>query len=241
MINGRKLIVVLPAYNAARTLERTYREVPHEIVDEVILVDDHSRDETLAVARRLGITRVLKHATNRGYGANQKTCYDEALKRGADIVVMLHPDYQYTPKLITAMAALIAHDIYPVVFGSRILGKGALAGGMPRYKYVANRVLTLIQNLLMGQKLSEYHSGYRAFAAEVLEAVPYRDNSDDFIFDNEIIAQIFAAGYQIGEVTCPTRYADDASSIRLWPSVRYGFGVLRVSLQYFWRRLRGRR
>ncbi len=237
MINGRKVVVVLPAYNAEKTLEQTYREVPLDIVDEVILVDDHSGDETLEVAQRLDLTHVLRHESNLGYGANQKTCYDAALKLGADIVVMLHPDYQYTPKLISAMAALIAHDVYPVVLGSRILGGSAVAGGMPRYKYLANRVLTLIQNLMLGQKLSEYHTGYRAFSAEVLRAVPYHENSDDFIFDNEIIAQIFARGYRIGEVSCPTRYFEDASSIRLLPSIRYGLGVLRVSLEYFLKRI----
>ncbi|MFN3386242.1 MAG: glycosyltransferase family 2 protein [Candidatus Thermochlorobacter sp.] len=232
MIQDKKIVVVLPAYNAARTLEQTYREIPTDIVDDVILVDDASRDETLEVARRLGIRHIIRHERNRGYGGNQKTCYDKALSLGADVVIMLHPDYQYTPKLIAPMAHLIASGLYPVVFGSRILGKGALAGGMPLYKYVANRFLTLVQNLLMNQKLSEYHTGYRAFSREVLLKVNYHANSDDFIFDNQMVAQIFWAGFQIAEITCPTKYFAEASSINFRRSVIYGFGVLGVSIQY---------
>jgi glycosyltransferase involved in cell wall biosynthesis len=237
MINGQKLVVVLPAYNAEQTLERTLAEVPRDLVDALILVDDGSTDSTAALAERLGVEHVIRHEANRGYGGNQKTCYDKALAIGADIVIMLHPDYQYTPRLIPAMAAIIAAGVYPVVFGSRILGKGALAGGMPRYKYLANRALTLIQNWLLGQKLSEYHTGYRAYAAEVLRSIRYHDNSDDFVFDNEVVSQIFMAGYAIAEVTCPTRYFKEASSIRLGPSVVYGLGVLRVSLQHAGQRL----
>lgn len=237
MISGKKLVVVLPAYNAGQTLERTFREIPMDIVDEVILVDDHSADDTVAVARSLGIGHVIRHDRNLGYGGNQKSCYDQALELGADIVIMLHPDYQYTPALIAPMAALIASGVYPVVFGSRILGKGALKGGMPRYKYFANRLLTLAQNLMLGQKLSEYHTGYRAYAAEVLRAIDYHANSDDFVFDNEIISQVFMAGYTIAEITCPTRYFDEASSIRLGASLRYGLGVLRVSVQHLLHRL----
>ena len=232
MLNGRKVAVVLPAYNAARTLERTYGEIPHDIVDEVVLVDDASRDDTVAVAQRLGIRHVLRHDRNRGYGGNQKTCYRAALALGADIVVMLHPDYQYTPKLVTAMASIIASDVFPVVYGSRILGNGALRGGMPIYKYVSNRILTLVENLVLGQKLSEYHTGYRAFDRKVLEAIALEANSDDFVFDNQITAQIFAAGFQIGEVTCPTQYFPEASSIDFWRSLKYGFGCLETALQY---------
>lgn len=232
MIHGKKIIVVMPAYNAEKTLEQTYAEIPFDIVDEVILTDDCSRDGTVETARRLGIKEVLMHPANRGYGGNQKTCYNRALELGADIVIMLHPDYQYTPKLIEAMAYIIANGVYPVVFGSRILGKGARKGGMPLIKYVSNRFLTFVQNVLISQKLSEYHTGYRAFSAEVLKAVDYNVCSDDFIFDNEMAAQIFWAGYEIGEVTCPTKYFDDASSINLRRSTVYGFGVLRVSLVY---------
>ena len=232
MIDGKKLAIVLPAYNAEKTLEQTYREIPFDIVDDVILVDDDSPDNTIEKARELGISHVIRHDRNKGYGGNQKTCYDKALELGADIVVMLHPDYQYTPMLIPAMASLIALGVHPVVFGSRILGKGALHGGMPRYKYFANRVLTLFENLLLGQKLSEYHTGYRAYSAEVLRTIDYHANSDNFVFDNEIASQVFMAGFHIGEVTCPTRYFEEASSIRLGPSIRYGLGVLRVSLQH---------
>jgi glycosyltransferase involved in cell wall biosynthesis len=232
MILGKKLVVVLPAYNAEKTLAQTYAEIPFDIVDEVVLVDDASRDETVELAKRLGIRHVIRHERNKGYGGNQKTCYDTALALGADIVVMLHPDYQYTPKLLTAMASIIANGVYPCVLGSRILGGGTLKGGMPLYKYIANRFLTLAQNLLMGQKLSEYHTGYRAFSREVLEAVDYHANSDDFIFDNEMLAQIFYAGFEIAEITCPTKYFEEASSINFVRSSIYGLGVLRVSIQY---------
>ena len=225
MIGNRKVVVVLPAYNAEQTVERSYREIPLAIVDEVILVDDASRDRTVEIARNLGIRHVIVHPLNRGYGGNQKTCYDMALALGADIVIMLHPDYQYTPRLITAMASIIAHDVYPVVFGSRILGKGALNGGMPQYKYLANRVLTLLQNMLLGQKLSEYHTGYRAYSRRVLETIAFHKNSDDFVFDNQVVAQIFSCGFEIAEVTCPTKYFPEASSIGLRRSITYGFGV----------------
>ena len=232
MINGKKLVVVLPAFNAGRTLAQTYQEIPADIVDDVILVDDKSLDHTVEIARKLKIEHVIQHDSNRGYGSNQKTCYDKALELQADIVVMLHPDYQYTPKLIPAMASLIASDLYPVVFGSRILGKGARTGGMPRYKWIANQILTLLQNLMLDEKLSEYHTGYRAYSAEVLRQIAYHKNSDDFIFDNEIVSQIFMAGFAIAEITCPTRYFEDASSIKFGASIRYGLGVLRVSLQH---------
>ena len=239
MINGKKLVVVLPAFNAGNTLEMTYLEMPFNVVDEVILVDDGSTDDTIDIAQRLGIEHVVVHDRNRGYGGNQKSCYDKALELGGDVIVMVHPDYQYTPKLITSMSAAIAYDIWPVMFGSRILGKGALKGGMPKYKYVANRLLTLFQNLMIGQKLSEYHTGYRAFDAEVLRSIPYHDNSDDFVFDNEIISQIFLAGHEIGEITCPTKYFPDASSISLNRSVRYGLGVIGVSIRHMLARLTG--
>jgi glycosyltransferase involved in cell wall biosynthesis len=232
MYNNQKVVVVLPAYNAALTLEQTYREIPFPLVDEVVLVDDASRDQTVTVGQQVGIHHIIRHPRNRGYGGNQKTCYAKALELGADIVVMLHPDYQYTPKLITAMVSIIGNGLYPVVFGSRILGKGALMGGMPVYKYISNRFLTFTQNLLMNQKLSEYHTGYRAFSAEVLRALDLSRNSDDFIFDNEMIAQIFYKGYQIAEVTCPTKYFDEASSINFSRSVKYGLGVLKVSWLY---------
>ncbi|MBL7962356.1 MAG: glycosyltransferase family 2 protein [Flavobacteriales bacterium] len=233
MYQGQKVIIVLPAYRAALTLEQTYREIPFDLVDEVVLVDDKSPDNTVEVARNLGIRHVVVHDVNKGYGGNQKTCYDKAKELGADIVVMLHPDYQYTPKLLTSMIALIGNGVYPVVFGSRILGKGALKGGMPLYKYVANRVLTLTQNLLMGEKLSEYHTGYRAFHRKVLDACPYHQCSDDFVFDNQMIAQIFWQRFEIAEITCPTKYFDEASSINFSRSMTYGFGVLGVSLRYF--------
>ena len=233
MYNGKKVVIVMPAYRASLTLERTYKEIPFDIVDEVILVDDYSPDNTAEVAKGIGIQHVIRHDVNKGYGGNQKTCYTKALEIGADIVVMVHPDYQYTPKLIRAMVSIIGEDLYPVVFGSRILGKGALKGGMPLYKYIANRFLTLSQNILMSQKLSEYHTGYRAFSREVLQAVPFRKCDDDFIFDNEMIAQIFAKGYEIAEVTCPTKYFDEASSINFMRSSKYGLGVLRVSFRYF--------
>ena len=231
MINGRKVAVVMPAYNAEKTLKRTLDEVP-SIVDEIVLVDDCSSDNTSALARELGIAHVITHERNRGYGGNQKTCYDTALSLGADIVVMLHPDYQYTPKLITSMCSVIAYDVYPVVLGSRILGGGALRGGMPYVKYVANRFLTLFQNILMGQKLSEYHTGYRAFSREVLESIDYHADSEDFIFDNQMLAQIFYKGYEIAEVTCPTKYFSEASSINLRRSFVYGLGVMGVSIRY---------
>lgn len=232
MINGKKIVVVMPAYNAEKTLEMTYNEIPMDIVDEVILTDDHSGDNTLEVANRLGIGEVIRHEQNKGYGANQKTCYNRAPELGADIVIMVHPDYQYTPKLIPSIAYMIAEGVYPAVLASRILGKGALRGGMPMIKYLSNRFLTFFQNILLNQKLSEYHSGYRAFSREVLEAIDYNSNSDDFIFDNQMLAQIFYAGFEIGEMTCPTKYFDDASSINLKRSFVYGFGVLGVSIRY---------
>jgi glycosyltransferase involved in cell wall biosynthesis len=231
MLHGRKIVVVLPAYFAAGTLERTYAEIPRDVVDEVLLVDDASTDGTVELARSLGI-RAHQHDRNRGYGANQKTCYRAALELGADIVVMLHPDYQYDPRLIPAMAAMVASDIYDLVLGSRILGGQAIAGGMPRYKYFANRVLTLVENWMVGAKLSEYHTGYRAYSRRVLETLPLDRNSDDFVFDNEVIVQAVAAGFRIGEVSCPARYFPEASSISFKRSVRYGFGVLRVGIQY---------
>lgn len=233
MIKGKKLVVILPAYNASKTLERTYNEIPFDIVDEVVLVDDKSSDNTAELARQIGIKHVIVHEENKGYGGNQKSCYNKALELNADIVVMLHPDYQYTPKLIESMAYIIANDVYQVVIASRILGKGALKGGMPMYKYIANRFLTLSQNILMNQKLSEYHTGYRMFSGEVLKAINYNINSDDFIFDNQMLAQIFYAGYEIAEVTCPTKYFDEASSINIARSTKYGFGVLGVSWLYF--------
>ena len=222
----------MPAYNAEKTLEQTYNEIPFDVVDEVILTDDCSKDNTVEEARRLGIKEIIRHEKNKGYGGNQKSCYNRALELGADIVIMVHPDYQYTPKLIESMVYIIANGVYPVVLASRILGKGALKGGMPIIKYIANRTLTFIQNLLLSQKLSEYHTGDRAFSAETLRAVDYNSNSDDFIFDNEMLAQIFYAGYEIGEVTCPTKYFPEASSINLKRSSIYGLGVLRVSFLY---------
>ncbi len=236
MIKNKKVAVVLPAYNAARTLKKTYHEIPQDVVDEVILVDDKSSDNTVDVGKSLGIRHIITHKENKGYGGNQKSCYDTALELGADIVIMLHPDYQYTPRLIESMAYLIARDVYPVVLGSRILGKGALKGGMPFYKYVANRLLTLVQNWLLGQKLSEYHTGYRAFSAEVLRRIDYHANSDDFVFDNQMIAQIFFAGYEIAEITCPTKYFDEASSINFRRSAKYGLGVLGTSFKYRFQR-----
>lgn len=236
------MVVVLPAYNAGQTLEDTVAEIDRSIVSKIILVDDGSHDDTVGVAKKLGLI-TIQHDQNKGYGGNQKTCYDAALKQGADIIIMLHPDYQYTPKLIGAMASIIASGLYPVVFGSRILGKGALRGGMPRYKYIANRFLTLFQNIMMGQKLSEYHTGYRAFDAKVLKAIDYHRNSDDFLFDNQMAAQIFQKGFEIAEVTCPTKYFAEASSINLRRSIRYGLGVLWVSVQYRlhkWRLFRSR-
>ena len=233
----KKVVVVLPAYNAAQTLLKTYQEIPFDIVDEVILVDDASSDGTAILAKEIGISHVILHQKNKGYGGNQKSCYDKALAVGADIIIMLHPDYQYTPKLITAMVSIIANDLYPVVFGSRILGKGAIKGGMPYYKYFFNRILTLTQNILMNQKLSEYHSGYRAFSTEVLNKINYQANSDDFVFDNQMIAQICFEGFEIAEVTCPTKYFEEASSINFTRSITYGLGVLGVSFGYFFQRI----
>lgn len=237
MINNKKIIVVLPAYNAELTLERTYKEIPFDIVDDVILVDDNSKDKTVEVARSLGIKNIIVHEKNKGYGGNQKSCYTKALELGADIVVMLHPDYQYTPKLIHSMCYVIANEVYPVVLGSRILGRGALKGGMPLYKYIFNRLLTLFQNILMNQKLSEYHTGYRAFSAAVLRKINFLANSDDFVFDNQMLAQIFYAGYQIAEITCPTKYFEEASSINFRKSIKYGLGVLKTSILYFLNKL----
>jgi glycosyltransferase involved in cell wall biosynthesis len=233
MLHNKKIVVVLPAYNAALTLEKTFAEIPLDIVDEVVLVDDASKDSTISVAQKIGIRHIISHQKNRGYGGNQKSCYDKALELGADIVIMLHPDYQYTPKLIPSIAHLIAADLYQVVLGSRILGKGALKGGMPLYKYIANRGLTFVQNVLMKQKLSEYHTGYRAFSREVLESISYHNNSDDFVFDNQMLAQIFHAGFEIAEITCPTKYFEEASSINFKRSSIYGLGVLATSVQYF--------
>ena len=233
MINSKKIVVVMPAYNASETLEKTYNEIPFPLVDEVILVDDHGSDNTYEIAKSLGINHVIRHEYNKGYGGNQKTCYDKALELKADIVVMLHPDYQYTPKLIESMCYLIANDLYPVVLGSRILGKGALRGGMPIYKYIANRVLTLFQNILMNQKLSEYHTGFRAFSSDVLKNISYNNNSDDFIFDNQMLAQIMFKNYLIGEITCPTKYFEEASSINFQRSSVYGIGVIITSIKYF--------
>lgn len=232
MLNGKKIVVVLPAYRAALTLERTYSEIPMDVVDEVVLVDDKSPDNTVEVARNLGIRHIVIHEQNRGYGGNQKSCYAKALKLGADIVIMVHPDYQYTPQLILPMCSIIANGVYPVVFASRILGGGALKGGMPLYKYIFNRCLTLFENILLWEKLSEYHTGYRAFSATVLRSLNLNHNSDDFVFDNEMISQIFMAGFEIGEVTCPTKYFEDASSINFRRSSKYGMGVLRVSLTH---------
>lgn len=232
MLNGKKIIVVLPAYNAEKTLEKTCAEIPKDIVDEIILTDDNSSDKTVEIAKKLGI-KVFTHHKNAGYGANQKTCYREALRLGADIVVMLHPDYQYPPKLVTSMVALIVSGMFDIVLGSRILGNQALKGGMPLYKYIANRFLTLTENNIIGQKLSEYHTGYRAFSKEVLSNLPLLENSDDFIFDNQIIVQAFYFGYNIGEITSPSRYTKESSSINFKRSIIYGFSVLKTALQYF--------
>ena len=237
MINGKKIVAVLPAYNAALTLKKTYDEIPFDIVDDVVLVDDYSKDNTAEVARQIGIRNVIRHEKNKGYGGNQKTCYDTAMALGADIVIMLHPDYQYTPKLIQSLSYLIANDLYPVAFGSRILGKGALKGGMPLYKYIFNRFLTFTQNVLINQKLSEYHTGYRAFSKEVILKINYHANSDDFVFDNQMISQIFYAGFDIAEVTCPTKYFPEASSINFRRSMKYGMGVLGVSFIHFFNKL----
>ena len=232
MLNGKKIVIVMPAYNAAKTLERTYRELPHDIVDEVVLVDDQSKDETAELAHSIGINHIIVHDENLGYGGNQKTCYKHALDLGADVVIMVHPDYQYTPKLCRAMASVIAEGIYDCVLGSRILGTGALKGGMPFYKYIANRGLTAFQNLMLSYKLSEYHTGYRAFSKNILQTLPLEFNSNNFVFDNQMLAQIIYAGYEIGEVTCPTKYMDEASSINIKNSIIYGLGVIRTSMEY---------
>lgn len=237
MVKGKKVVVVMPAYNASHTLEDTYKEINLKVVDDIVLVDDASTDDTAAKAGQLGITHIIRHEKNKGYGGNQKTCYDKALELGADIVVMVHPDYQYTPKLIPSMAYIIANGLYQVVLGSRILGKGALKGGMPFYKYIANRFLTFTQNILTGQKLTEYHTGYRAFSRQVLEDINYHANSDDFVFDNQMLSQITYAGYEIGEISCPTRYFAEASSINFRRSVKYGMGVLKTSLMHFLQRM----
>jgi len=230
-------VVVLPAYNAELTLEQTYSEIPFDIVDEVVLVDDASSDKTVEVGRRIGIRHIIRHEKNKGYGGNQKSCYRKALDLGADVVIMLHPDYQYTPKLIPAMASIIANDVFPVVLASRILGMGALKGGMPIYKYIANRLLTFTQNILVKQKLSEYHTGYRAFSRKVLENIDFEANSDYFVFDNQMLSQIIYAGYEIAEVTCPTKYFKEASSINLRRSTFYGIGVLLTSCAHFLQRM----
>ncbi|OGT33681.1 MAG: glycosyl transferase family 2 [Gammaproteobacteria bacterium RBG_16_51_14] len=232
MINNKKIAVVMPAYNAGRTLEKTYRFLPMDIVDDVILVDDCSSDDTSDKARKLGIQHVIRHDTNKGYGANQKTCYRKALDIGADIIIMVHPDYQYEPKLVTAMASLIAQGVFDCTLGSRILGQGTLKGGMPVYKYMANRILTLYQNLLIPYKLSEYHTGFRAFSKTIIESLPLDQNSDDYIFDNQMLLQIIGAGYSIGEITCPTRYLEDSSSIGFMRSIRYGLAVVTTTLEY---------
>ncbi|MBK6353448.1 MAG: glycosyltransferase family 2 protein [Saprospiraceae bacterium] len=233
MFQNKKIVVVLPAYNAEKTLEKTIREIPFDIVDEVILCDDASNDLTVELAKKLNIHHIIRHEVNRGYGGNQKTLYAKALAINADIVIMLHPDYQYTPKLIPSMVNIIAQDLYPVVLGSRILGTGALRGGMPRYKYVFNRILTMCQNLLIGYKLSEYHTGYRAFDSHVLKSIAFNNNSDDFVFDNQMLSQIIYKGFDIAEVSCPTKYFKEASSINFKRSVKYGLGVLGVSIQHF--------
>lgn len=238
MYNNKKVVVVLPAYNAAKTIEKTISEIPVDIVDEIVLVDDKSSDNTIEVAKSIGIKHIIQHTENKGYGGNQKSCYNKALELNADIIIMLHPDYQYTPKLLQAMVSVIGNDLYKVVFASRILGKGALKGGMPLYKYIANRFLTLFQNLMMNQKLSEYHTGYRAYHRDVLEEINFDHNSDDFIFDNEMVAQIFYNNFEIAEITCPTKYFKEASSINLKRSITYGLGVLKVSVLYFLTKLK---
>lgn len=237
MLNNKKIVVVMPAYNAEKTLHDTYNEIPFNIVDEVVVVDDASQDNTVDVAHKIGIKHIITHQKNKGYGGNQKSCYDAALKLGADIVIMVHPDYQYTPKLIPAMSEIIANDLYQVVLGSRILGNGALRGGMPYYKYFFNRCLTLSQNIIIGQKLSEYHTGYRAFSRKVLESINYHANSDDFVFDNQMLSQIFMANFEIAEVTCPTKYFNEGSSINFKRSVKYGLGVLSTSFKHRFHKL----
>ncbi|MBQ3690664.1 MAG: glycosyltransferase family 2 protein [Bacteroidales bacterium] len=237
MINNKKIGIVLPAYNAEKTLEQTFNEIPFDIVDEVILTDDCSKDNTVEVAKRLGIKHIIIHEKNLGYGGNQKSCYKKALELGCDIVVMLHPDYQYTPKLLRPMCYTIADGVYPVIIASRILGKGARRGGMPLYKYVSNRFLTFFQNLMMNQKLSEYHTGYRAFSREVIEKLNLEADSNDFVFDNQMLAQIFYFGYEIAEITCPTKYFKEASSINFRRSVKYGFGVMATAMKYFFNKI----
>jgi glycosyltransferase involved in cell wall biosynthesis len=232
MIDGKKVVVVMPAYNAEKTLVKTYNEIDFNLVDEVVLVDDLSSDNTVEVAKKIGVNHIVQHDINKGYGGNQKSCYKKALELGADYIIMIHPDYQYTPKLIPAMVNVMHSGLYSCVIGSRILGKGALDGGMPKYKYIANRFLTLFQNILMGQKLSEYHTGYRAFTREVIEKINIEENSDDFVFDNQMLAQIFMAGFEIAEVTCPTKYFEEASSINFARSSKYGLGVMWTSIQY---------
>lgn len=232
MYSGKKVVIVMPAYNASKTLKQTYDEIPFDIVDEVVLVDDASKDDTASIAASIGIHHIIVHEKNKGYGGNQKSCYDKALALGAEIVIMVHPDYQYTPKLITAMTSIIGNELYHVVLGSRILGKGALKGGMPLYKYIFNRMLTYSQNIIMNQKLSEYHTGFRAFSKEVLLNINFHANSDDFVFDNQMLAQICFAGYDVAEVTCPTKYFNEASSINFRRSAIYGLGVLKTSIQY---------
>lgn len=232
MLNGKKICVIMPAYNAERTLEKTYNEIPKDVVDEIIITDDYSSDKTVEIAKRLGL-KLFIHEQNKGYGANQKTCYQEALRTGADVIVMLHPDYQYPPKLVTPMAALITSGMFDVVIGSRILGNKALKGGMPLYKYISNRILTLLENFIIGEKVSEYHTGYRAFSRDVLLTLPILENSDDFLFDNQMILQAFYFGYKVGEITAPSVYTKESSSINFRRSVTYGFGVLWAALQYF--------
>ena len=232
MLNGKRITVVMPAYNAEKTLRKTYNEIPHNIVDNVILTDDASQDRTAEVAQQLNI-KTFVHMENKGYGGNQKTCYQEALRTGSDIVIMLHPDYQYTPKLITSMASMIAYGVFDAVIASRILGNKALAGGMPIYKYIANRFLTAVENFIIQQKLSEYHTGYRAFSTKVLENLPLMENSDDFVFDNEMLLQTMYLGFSVGEVSCPAKYFDEASSISFRKSVTYGIGVLHTAMKYF--------
>jgi|TARA_B110000467_G_scaffold9438_1_gene8182 glycosyltransferase involved in cell wall biosynthesis len=232
MINGKRVTVVMPAYNAEKTLEKTYNEIPHDIVDDIILTDDASKDRTAEIARKLNI-KTFVHMKNKGYGGNQKTCYQEALRIRSDIIIMLHPDYQYTPKLITAMASMIAYGVFDAIIASRILGNKAVDGGMPLYKYISNRFLTAVENFIIQQKLSEYHTGYRAFSAEVLKKIPLLENSDDFVFDNEMLLQTMYFGFNVGEVSCPAKYFDDASSISFRRSVTYGIGVIHTSIKYF--------
>lgn len=236
MVNGKKIVVVMPAYNASKTLEDTYREIDFSIVDEVVLVDDASKDNTVEVAKNIGIKHIIRHEKNQGYGGNQKSCYKKAIELGAEVIIMVHPDYQYTPKLIPSMAFLISNGLYHCVLGSRILGKGALKGGMPLYKYFSNRVLTFTQNILTGYKLSEYHTGYRAFSRELLEKINISENSNDFVFDNQMLSQIIYAGYEIAEITCPTKYFAEASSINFSRSVKYGIGVLSTSIRHYLQR-----